>query len=34
VAKLDEDRPTGVDFERLAEAIAAGGLAAALAARA
>jgi len=31
VAKLDEDRPTGADFERLAEAIAEGGLATALA---
>jgi histidine ammonia-lyase len=31
VAKLDEDRPTGRDFERLAEAISAGELKAALA---
>jgi histidine ammonia-lyase len=32
VRKLDEDRPTGADFERLAEAIASGTLASALAA--
>jgi histidine ammonia-lyase len=30
VSKLDEDRQTGADFERLADAIAAGGLEAAL----
>jgi histidine ammonia-lyase len=32
VARLDEDRPTGLDFERLAVAILAGELGAALAA--
>ena len=30
VSKLDEDRQTGADFERLADAIAAGGLDSAL----